>query len=151
MPKLRVFCWTDGPDVPQIDVSPCSITDGGHTAVEKQSVSLNCQAQSNPTSQYVWFYNNSQVYTGPKFTITKILRIHTGSYACQAQNPNLNTISRKSINLTVYYPPEGSPSCSVLPAMNYSSLNLTCSWPGGLPSPSLRWTRDLLYLAQVRQ
>ncbi|KAJ7997613.1 hypothetical protein DPEC_G00230830 [Dallia pectoralis] len=70
--------------------------------------------------------------------------MHTGTYACLAQNTYLNTRSMKTISLTVYYPPEGSPSCSVLPAMNYSSLNLTCSWPGGLPSPSLRWTRDLL-------
>lgn len=40
-------------------------------------------------------------------------------------------------------PPDGSPSCSVEPALNYTSLRLLCSWPGGFPSPSLRWTRDL--------
>ncbi|XP_070296585.1 V-set and immunoglobulin domain-containing protein 10-like 2, partial [Salvelinus sp. IW2-2015] len=142
--------WLDiifGPDIPQIDVTPYSITDRGYSAQERQTVSLLCQAQSNPPSQYVWFYNNSQVYTGPQFTITRILRMRTGTYACQAQNTYLNTRSLKTINLTVYYPPDGSPSCSVLPAMNYSSLNLTCSWPGGLPPPSLRWTTNLL--AQV--
>ncbi|XP_070990900.1 V-set and immunoglobulin domain-containing protein 10-like 2 [Oncorhynchus clarkii lewisi] len=139
--------WLDiifGPDIPQIHVTPYSITDRGYSALERQTVSLLCQAQSNPPSQYVWFYNNSQVYTGPQFTITRILRMRTGTYACQAQNTHLNTRSLKTINLTVYYPPDGSPSCSVLPAMNYSSLNLTCSWPGGLPSPSLRWTTNLL-------
>ncbi|XP_028976582.2 hemicentin-1 isoform X2 [Esox lucius] len=143
--------WMDviyGPDVPQIDVSPYNITDRGYSAVERQTVSLLCQAQANPPSQYVWFYNNSQVYTGPQFTITRILRIQTGTYACLAQNTYLNTRSMKTISLTVYYPPEGSPSCSVLPAMNSSSLNLTCSWTGGLPSPSLHWTRDLLTLTQ---
>lgn len=40
-------------------------------------------------------------------------------------------------------PPDGSPSCSVEPALNHTSLRLFCSWPGGLPSPSLQWTRDL--------
>ncbi|XP_064827156.1 V-set and immunoglobulin domain-containing protein 10-like 2 [Oncorhynchus masou masou] len=143
--------WLDiifGPDIPQIDVTPYSITDRGYSAQERQTVSLLCQAQSNPPSQYVWFYNNSQVYAGPQFTITRILRMHTGTYACLAQNTYLNTRSMKTISLTVYYPPDGSPSCSVLPAMNYSSLNLTCSWPGGLPSPSLRWTTNHLSLAQ---
>ncbi|XP_055791185.1 V-set and immunoglobulin domain-containing protein 10-like 2 [Salvelinus fontinalis] len=143
--------WLDiifGPDIPQIDVTPYSITDRGYSAQERQTVSLLCQAQSNPPSQYVWFYNNSQVYTGPQFTITRILRMHTGTYACLAQNTYLNTRSMKTISLTVYYPPDGSPSCSVQPAMNYSSLNLTCSWLGGLPPPSLRWTTNPLSLAQ---
>uniref|UniRef100_A0A8C7I692 Ig-like domain-containing protein n=1 Tax=Oncorhynchus kisutch TaxID=8019 RepID=A0A8C7I692_ONCKI len=143
--------WLDiifGPDIPQIDVTPYSITDRGYSAQERQTVSLLCQAQSNPPSQYVWFYNNSQVYTGSQFTIPWIMRLNTGTYACLAQNTYLNTRTRKTISLTVFYPPDGSPSCSVLPAMNYSSLNLTCSWPGGLPSPSLRWTTNLLSLAQ---
>ncbi|XP_037834842.1 V-set and immunoglobulin domain-containing protein 10-like 2 [Kryptolebias marmoratus] len=103
-----------------------------------------CQAQSNPASQYVWFYNNSQVYAGPQYTITKVLRMHTGDYACLAQNTYLNTRSKKTISLTVYYPPDGSPSCSVEPALNHTSLRLLCSWPGGFPSPSLHWTGDLI-------
>ncbi|XP_076607161.1 V-set and immunoglobulin domain-containing protein 10-like 2 [Chaetodon auriga] len=138
--------WLDtifGPDIPQIDVTPYSMTERGYSALERETVSLLCQAQSNPASQYVWFYNNSQVYTGPQFTITKILRMHTGDYACLAQNTYLNTRSKKTISLTVYYPPDGSPSCSVEPALNHTSLRLLCSWPGGFPSPSLQWTRDL--------
>ncbi|XP_029375668.1 V-set and immunoglobulin domain-containing protein 10-like 2 [Echeneis naucrates] len=137
-----------GPDIPQIDVTPYSMTERGYSALERETVSLLCQAQSNPASQYVWFYNNSQVYTGPQFTITKILRMHTGDYACLAQNTYLNTRSKKTISLTVYYPPDGSPSCSVQPALNHTSLRLLCSWPGGFPSASLQWTGDL---KQVRQ
>nr|XP_046267443.1 V-set and immunoglobulin domain-containing protein 10-like 2 [Scatophagus argus] len=138
--------WLDtifGPDIPQIDVTPYSLTERGYSALERETVSLLCQAQSNPASQYVWFYNNSQVYTGPQFTITKILRMHTGDYACLAQNTYLNTRSKKTISLTVYYPPDGSPSCSMEPALNHTSLRLLCSWPGGFPSPSLQWTGDL--------
>ncbi|XP_051256243.1 V-set and immunoglobulin domain-containing protein 10-like 2 [Dicentrarchus labrax] len=138
--------WLDtifGPDIPQIDVTPYSITERGYSALERETVSLLCQAHSNPASQYVWFYNNSQVYTGPQFTITKILRMHTGDYACLAQNTYLNTRSKKTISLTVYYPPDGSPTCSVEPALNHTSLRLLCSWPGGFPSPSLYWTGDL--------
>nr|XP_040038802.1 V-set and immunoglobulin domain-containing protein 10-like 2 [Gasterosteus aculeatus aculeatus] len=132
-----------GPDVPRIDVSPYSITERGYSALERDTVSLQCQAQSNPASQYVWFYNESQIYTGPQLTITKILRMHTGDYACLAQNTYLNTRSKKSISLTVYYPPDGNPTCSVEPALNHTALRLLCSWPGGLPSPSLHWTGPL--------
>lgn len=91
-----------GPDVPQIDVTPYTMTERGYSALERETVSLLCQAQSNPASQYVWFYNNSQVYTGPQLTITKILRMHTGDYACLVQNMYLNTRSKKTISLTVY-------------------------------------------------
>ncbi|KAI3373652.1 hypothetical protein L3Q82_022243, partial [Scortum barcoo] len=144
--------WLDtifGPDVPQIDVTPYSVTERGYSALERETVSLLCQAQSNPASQYVWFYNNSQVYTGPQYTITKILRMHTGDYTCLAQNTYLNTRSKKTISLTVYYPPDGSPSCSVEPALNHTSLRLLCSWPGGFPPPSLQWTGDLKRAGQV--
>lgn len=41
-------------------------------------------------------------------------------------------------------PPDDSPSCSVEPALNHTSLRLLCSWPGGFPSPSLRWRGDLI-------
>ncbi|XP_037605109.1 V-set and immunoglobulin domain-containing protein 10-like 2, partial [Sebastes umbrosus] len=138
-----------GPDIPKIDVTPYSITERGYSALERETVSLLCQAQSYPDSQYVWFYNNSQIYTGPHLTISKILRMHTGDYACLAQNTYLNTRSRKTISLTVYYPPDGSPSCSVEPALNHTSLRLLCSWLGGFPSPSLHWTGHLKRAGQA--
>ncbi|TRY99628.1 hypothetical protein DNTS_004820 [Danionella cerebrum] len=190
--------WLDtifGPDQPQIDVTPYSVTERGYSALERETVSLLCQASSNPPSQYVWFYNNSQVYTGPQFTITKILRMHTGIYSCLAQNTYLNTRSKKTITLTVYSsscfllkfltfasscifflhtttlthsnrqlckqrcqaskvadcgrasggilkdnPPDGAPACLMQPANNYTDLALLCSWEGGIPAASLRWT-----------
>ncbi|XP_059207075.1 V-set and immunoglobulin domain-containing protein 10-like 2 [Centropristis striata] len=148
--------WLDtifGPDIPQIDVTPYSVTERGYSALERETVSLLCQAQSNPISQYVWYYNNSMVYSGPQFTITKILRMHTGEYACLAQNSYLNTRSKKTISLTVYYgkeyPPGGSPSCSVEPALNHTTLRLLCSWPGGFPSPSLHWSGHLKRAGQA--
>ncbi|XP_075343486.1 V-set and immunoglobulin domain-containing protein 10-like 2 [Odontesthes bonariensis] len=137
-----------GPDAPQVDVTPYSLTERGYSALETENVSLSCQAQSSPASRYVWFYNDSQVHTGPHFSITKILRVHTGDYACLAQNSYLNTSSRKTISLTVYYPPDGSPSCSVEPALNHTSLRLLCSWPGGFPSPSLHWTGNMIHAGQ---
>ncbi|PWA22974.1 hypothetical protein CCH79_00001882 [Gambusia affinis] len=140
----------NGPDIPRIDVTPYSITERGYSALERETVSLMCQAPSNPASQYVWFYNNSQVYSGPQYTITKILRMHTGDYACLAQNTYLNTRSKKTISLTVYYPPDGSPSCSVEAALNHTALKLLCVWAGGFPSPSLDWAGDLVQAGKTQ-
>ncbi|XP_055082879.1 V-set and immunoglobulin domain-containing protein 10-like 2 [Periophthalmus magnuspinnatus] len=133
-----------GPDVPQIDVTPYTMTERGYSALERETVSLMCQAQSNPPSQYVWLYNNSQVFGGPQYTITKILRMHTGDYTCLAQNTYLNTRSKKSISLTVYYPPDGLPTCSVEGTTEHTSLKLLCTWTGGFPSPKLIWSGDLV-------
>ncbi|XP_037543336.1 V-set and immunoglobulin domain-containing protein 10-like 2 [Nematolebias whitei] len=133
---------TYGPDVPQINVTPYTITELGFSTLETENVTLSCDARSNPASRYVWFCNNSQIHSGPQFTVKKILRNQTGDYTCLTRNPYLNTNSSRTIRLTVYYPPDGSPSCSVEAALNYTAHRLLCSWPGGLPSPSLQWTRD---------
>ncbi|KPP67003.1 carcinoembryonic antigen-related cell adhesion molecule 5-like, partial [Scleropages formosus] len=122
-----------GPDVPRIDVTPYSVTERGYSAVERATVSLMCQASSNPPSQYVWFYNNSQVHTGQQYNITKILRMHSGHYSCLAQNYYLNTNSKTTITLYVYYPPNGSPTCTILPSNNYTDVVLWCFWEGVLP------------------
>lgn len=88
--------------MPHIEVTPRSTTEQGYSALERETVSLMCQASSNPPSQYVWFYNNSQVHVGQMLTIAKIPRTRSGQYTCLAQNTNLNTRSKKSITLAVY-------------------------------------------------
>ena len=88
--------------MPTIEVTPYSVMERGYSALEREMVSLMCQASSNPPSQYVWFYNNSQVHVGQTLTITKIPRTRSGHYTCMAQNTNLNTRSTTSISLSVY-------------------------------------------------
>ncbi|XP_072518613.1 basement membrane-specific heparan sulfate proteoglycan core protein-like [Salminus brasiliensis] len=135
--------WLDvlyGPDLPQVDVTAYSVTEGRYSALEKGKVSFMCQASSNPPSQYVWFYNNSELYTGPQLTITNILRMQAGNYTCLAQNTHINTNSKRTITLTVYYPPDGAPTCTILPANNYTDLALFCSWEGGHPAANLKWS-----------
>uniref|UniRef100_A0A8C6S624 Ig-like domain-containing protein n=1 Tax=Neogobius melanostomus TaxID=47308 RepID=A0A8C6S624_9GOBI len=135
---------TYGPEFPEIVVTPLAVAERGHVALEQETVSLFCKAKSNPPSQYKWFYNNSQVNTGPQFTLTDILRTQTGDYTCLAQNSFLNTRSKKSISLTVYYPPDGLPSCSVESTFEHTYLRLFCTWPGGFPTPTLFWSGDLV-------
>ncbi|XP_062868250.1 V-set and immunoglobulin domain-containing protein 10-like 2 [Trichomycterus rosablanca] len=126
-----------GPDLPQIDVVAYSATDQGYTALENANISLMCKAMANPPGQYIWFYNNSQIHTGPQLNITKILRVQAGYYACLVLNTYLNTRSKKTITLTVYYPPDGAPSCFIIPVNNYTDLALSCSWVGGYPPATL--------------
>lgn len=45
-------------------------------------------------------------------------------------------------------PPDGSPSCFMESALNYTALRLVCSWSGGFPFPSLQWTGDLKHVIQ---
>uniref|UniRef100_A0A3B1JLL6 Ig-like domain-containing protein n=1 Tax=Astyanax mexicanus TaxID=7994 RepID=A0A3B1JLL6_ASTMX len=138
--------WLDvlyGPDLPQVDVTAYSVTERGSSALEKGNVSFRCQASSNPASQYSWLYNNIEFYTGPQLNITNILRGQAGYYTCLAQNTLINTQSKRTITLTVYYPPDGTPSCTIFPANNYTDLALFCSWGGGYPAATLKWTPNV--------
>ncbi|CAM4686798.1 unnamed protein product [Caretta caretta] len=131
-----------GPDEPVINVEPFAINQNGFSANEQEEVILTCLAPSNPPSHYIWFYNSSQIYSGQKYVIAKISRTQTGTYTCLAQNTHLNTRSQTTILLTVYYLPEGKPSCTPVPAANFRDIALQCSWPGGFPPARLRWVRS---------
>lgn len=97
-----LFYYTVGPDLPQIDISPYSVTEQGYSVLERETVSLTCQASSHPLSQYVWLYNNSQVESGPMLTIPSILRGQTGLYTCLSKNKHINTSSENTFSLSVY-------------------------------------------------
>ncbi|MGH0154585.1 UNVERIFIED_CONTAM: hypothetical protein FKN15_044285 [Acipenser sinensis] len=135
---LRPPCY--GPDEPVITITPYAVTEQGYSAVERDTVSLLCQAPSNPPSQYIWFYNNSQVFSGQQFTISKILRGHTGYYTCLAQNSFLNTRTKTTVTLTVYLLPQGAPRCFAVATRNNEYLMLSCGWEGGLPRALLWWS-----------
>ncbi|XP_032625924.2 V-set and immunoglobulin domain-containing protein 10-like 2 [Chelonoidis abingdonii] len=130
-----------GPDEPVITVEPFAINQNGFSANEQEEVILTCLAPSNPPSHYFWFYNSSQIYSGQKYVIAKISRTQTGTYTCLAQNTLLNTRTQTTIILTVYYLPEGKPSCTPVPAANFRDIALQCLWPGGFPPAQLRWVR----------
>ncbi|XP_032953360.1 V-set and immunoglobulin domain-containing protein 10-like 2 [Rhinolophus ferrumequinum] len=126
-----------GPDDPVITVEPPHFTEEGFWASEKEEVTLSCLAASNPPSHYVWLRDHSQVHTGPTYTITRTSRAHAGLYTCLAHNSRLDTHTQTTVQLTIYYPPEGQPSCAVLPTLG--AVTLVCTWPGGLPAAPLQW------------
>ncbi|KAL8173769.1 UNVERIFIED_CONTAM: hypothetical protein K2H54_024695 [Gekko kuhli] len=131
-----------GPDEPVISVEPFAINQHGFSANEQEEVIMTCLAPSNPPSHYIWFYNSSQVYSGQKYVITRILRTQTGTYTCLAQNTHLNTRTQATILLTVYYLPQVKLSCMPLPAANFRDVALHCSWQGGFPPVQLRWVKS---------
>ncbi|XP_076968046.1 V-set and immunoglobulin domain-containing protein 10-like 2 [Tamandua tetradactyla] len=126
-----------GPDLPVITVEPLALTEGGFWASEREEVTLSCLAASNPPSDYVWLHEHTQVHAGPTLVIASARRAHTGLYTCLARNSHLDVHSQTAVQLTIYYPPEGQPSCAVLPTLG--AVTLVCTWPGGLPSAQLQW------------
>ncbi|XP_037693987.1 V-set and immunoglobulin domain-containing protein 10-like 2 [Choloepus didactylus] len=126
-----------GPDLPVITVEPLALTEGGFWASEREEVTLSCLAASNPPSDYVWLHKHTQVHTGPTFVIASAGRAHTGLYTCLARNSRLDVRTQAAVQLTVYYPPEGQPSCAILPTLG--AVTLVCTWPGGLPAAQLQW------------
>ncbi|XP_069077596.1 V-set and immunoglobulin domain-containing protein 10-like 2 [Pleurodeles waltl] len=131
-----------GPDDPVINIQPFAISETGFAANEQEEVIMTCLASSNPPCQYIWFYNNSQIYSGQMYVISKISRSQTGTYTCLAQNSHLNTRTQLTISLTVYYLPDGAPTCTALARNNYKDVALWCSWTGGLPPARLRWLKS---------
>ncbi|XP_007894160.1 V-set and immunoglobulin domain-containing protein 10-like 2 isoform X2 [Callorhinchus milii] len=128
-----------GPDEPFINVTPYTLNSMGYSAIEWDTIFLTCSASSNPPSHYIWFYNNSQIYSGQRFVIKKISRSQAGAYMCLAQNSALNARTKTTIILTVYYLPDGKPTCTVLAVNNYQDVALWCSWQGGHPAAGLQW------------
>ncbi|XP_068094893.1 V-set and immunoglobulin domain-containing protein 10-like 2 [Hyperolius riggenbachi] len=131
-----------GPDEPLINIEPYAISETGYAANEMEKVTLNCTASSNPPCQYIWLYNNSELDKGQMYTFPKISRTQTGLYTCLATNLYLNRRTTHTIILTVYYLPEGSPTCTALPQNQYTDVALWCTWPGGLPLAQLYWMKQ---------
>ncbi|XP_040586172.1 V-set and immunoglobulin domain-containing protein 10-like 2 [Mesocricetus auratus] len=126
-----------GPDKPVITVEPLGFTEDGFWASETEEVTLSCLAASNPPSHYVWFRADSQVHIGPTYIIASASRTHTGPYTCLAHNSHLDTHTQTTVQLIIYYPPEGQPSCAMLSTLGV--VTLLCTWPGGFPNAQLHW------------
>ncbi|XP_053451417.1 V-set and immunoglobulin domain-containing protein 10-like 2 [Nycticebus coucang] len=130
-----------GPDRPMITVQPLGLSEEGFWASEREEVTMSCLAASNPPSQYVWLRDHLQVHTGPTYVISSAGRTHTGLYTCLARNTHLDTHTQTTIQLTIYYPPEGWPSCTLLSSPG--AVAFLCTWPGGFPSAQLQWEGPL--------
>lgn len=98
----RLPCPPDGPDNPVITVEPPGFTEEGFWASEREEVTLNCLAASNPPSHYVWLRDHTQVHAGPTYIIASAGRTHTGLYTCLAHNSRLDSRTQTTVRLTIY-------------------------------------------------
>ncbi|XP_039598658.1 B-cell receptor CD22-like [Polypterus senegalus] len=84
------------------------ITGQPPACIEGTSVTLNCTALANPSSNYTWVKeNSSQVGSGEQLHINEFKRSHDGSYHCEATNAH-GMAKSAAITLTI----NGDVSCS---------------------------------------
>lgn len=75
--KLISMCL-DGPETPTIM--------GPTVALEGDSVTLTCNASSNPPSNYTWLFNNTVVANMSEYFTPPLTVNMSGMYACMAYN-----------------------------------------------------------------
>ncbi|KAM4600710.1 carcinoembryonic antigen-related cell adhesion molecule 1 [Polymixia lowei] len=88
-----------------VNYGPLSVEITGPDSVELGSVltvSLTCSADSQPTSEYYWFFNHqpSVVETGSIVTIWAT-EWNAGNYTCKATNPVTNITMSRTKELTI--------------------------------------------------
>nr|XP_046157426.1 carcinoembryonic antigen-related cell adhesion molecule 5-like [Oncorhynchus gorbuscha] len=87
-----------------VNYGPLSVNISGPVSVVVGSVitvTLRCSADSRPTSDYGWIFNNQSVLgTGPLMAVIASLE-NAGDYTCVAKNPVTNISMSKTISLDV--------------------------------------------------
>nr|XP_029535033.1 hemicentin-1-like isoform X2 [Oncorhynchus nerka] len=88
----------------RVNYGPLSVNISGPVSVVVGSVitvTLKCSADSRPTSDYGWIFNNQSVLgTGPLMAVIASLE-NAGDYTCVAKNPVTNISMSKTISLDV--------------------------------------------------
>ncbi|XP_070618969.1 V-set and immunoglobulin domain-containing protein 10 [Erythrolamprus reginae] len=146
-----------GPDRMEVSISPTGTLPNGTLYAKSQDVlTFNCSSDTRPDSATKWDFhplgsaretftevNGSQSY----FVLKNITPSYQGNYSCLASNLLSQRQTSVIRELLIYYPPASSPKCWAEASMkNSQEVQLSCSWPGGYPSPSLQWINpeDLL-------
>ncbi|XP_036797576.1 hemicentin-1 [Oncorhynchus mykiss] len=88
----------------RVNYGPLSVNISGPVSLVVGSVitvTLKCSADSRPTSDYGWIFNNQSVLgTGPLMAVIASLE-NAGDYTCVAKNPVTNISMSKTISLDV--------------------------------------------------
>nr|XP_055065809.1 carcinoembryonic antigen-related cell adhesion molecule 1 [Misgurnus anguillicaudatus] len=105
------------------------------------NVTFNCSANSQPASQYTWFFNGTNVGTASVLVIRSLTMNSRGLYTCVAYNTITMSNSSASVNLTVI---NSITAVSVninnqQPVFN-QSFSLTCGVSGDVSS--IQWMKN---------
>ncbi|XP_053988269.1 limbic system-associated membrane protein-like isoform X3 [Hylaeus volcanicus] len=118
---------------------------------EGSNVTLRCTATGSPEPNITWRREDSQLILlgngtkvlnveGPTFNITKVNRLHMGSYFCIASNHVPPSVSKR-IMLTVHFPPMIWVQNQLVGAREGEQLTLECN-SEAYPKSINYWTRD---------
>ncbi|CAL7951303.1 unnamed protein product [Xylocopa violacea] len=118
---------------------------------EGSNVSLHCAATGSPKPSITWRREDGQFILlgngmknmsvdGPNFNITKVNRLHMGSYLCIASNGVPPSVSKR-IMLIVQFPPMISVQDQLVGAVVGQQLTLQCQ-SEAYPKSINYWTRD---------
>jgi len=121
-----------GPDTPVIS--------GPSLAEMGQEVVLHCSAQSEPPSQFSWYFNGSLVHNSSVYIIPYITLNMSGEYVCMAHN---NVTGKSSSATTTIKVAEGITSVMVknnTTPIDSHNLTLTCEVMGLYDS--IYWMRN---------
>ncbi|KYN36751.1 Protein CEPU-1 [Trachymyrmex septentrionalis] len=133
------------PDILDYDTSTDMVV------MEGRNVTLRCAATGSPAPNITWrredgqqiqLGNGEEVASvdGPSFNITKVNRLHMGSYLCIASNGVPPSVSKR-IMLTVHFPPMIWVQNQLVGAQEGQKLILEC-YSEAFPKSINYWTRD---------
>ncbi|KAG5320011.1 CEPU1 protein, partial [Acromyrmex heyeri] len=133
------------PDILDYDTSTDMVV------MEGRNVTLRCAATGSPAPNITWrredgqqiqLGNGEEVASvdGPSFNITKVNRLHMGSYLCIASNGVPPSVSKR-IMLTVHFPPMIWVQNQLVGAQEGQKLTLEC-YSEAFPKSINYWTRD---------
>ncbi|EFN88308.1 Neurotrimin [Harpegnathos saltator] len=118
---------------------------------EGRNVTLRCAATGSPAPNITWRREDGQLIhlgsgekvatvEGSSFSLTKVDRLHMGSYLCIASNGVPPSVSKR-IMLTVHFPPMIWVQNQLVGAREGQRLTLECS-SEAFPKSINYWTRD---------
>ncbi|XP_063171624.1 V-set and immunoglobulin domain-containing protein 10 isoform X1 [Candoia aspera] len=139
-----------GPDQVEVNISPTMELPNGTLYAKRHDIlNFTCTSDSWPESATEWDFNPfgsvqeqfTEVNSSHSFFVLhNVLPSYQGNYSCLATN--LLSQRQRSVTreLLIYYPPPSSPRCWAQTSMdNSEKVQLSCSWLGGYPSPTVQW------------
>ncbi|XP_054854920.1 carcinoembryonic antigen-related cell adhesion molecule 5-like [Eublepharis macularius] len=117
----RATYWLDvfyGPDDPVISPQ-------GHDYAEGSPLTLHCYADSNPASQYTWYFNENELRNA-EFPISSLAFNHSGNYTCNASNTETNLSSSASWEIKVFAIVSNVSIEGPSETIEYDSVTLSC-------------------------
>ncbi|KAK3590637.1 hypothetical protein CHS0354_013671 [Potamilus streckersoni] len=118
-----------------------------YRVIEKQTLNLTCQANSNPQPSHISWFPSGEVYSTSILYFNSVSRNNSGNYTCTALNNMTSTdgVQRtgsdtKWIEVDVLYPPFIFSPTSPYKVIEYETLDVTCQVIGNPTPDKIFWS-----------